>query len=363
MASRRASITVNRMGWTLASLATLLLVIVLLGIVASVGGARLGVAVPVVERLYTRFLPPNPTVERDLLLPKEREAVTALGRRMVGRFMWSSNRGGNHEIYSIDLQRGVIRQLTTDPHVDFFSRFSPDGRRISFLRSRRTWVSFREVDGWDLYVMDANGGDERRLAEHAYHPTWAPDGKRVVFLRSNRVMQVELDTGREALVFDGDRRPTEGSIGDAELADDGLLTLSLRDGTPPRGVGVLNLATRTYRALSGPRACHSTWKPGGREVVWIDAGGHGGTRVMHSRIDAVAEQVLIDLPGSASHEYFPRVANDGRWLVWGAAAEGHEHDRADYEIFAWPIGEPWKTAIRLTWSKANDQWPDLFVSR
>ena len=43
----------------------------------------------------------------------------------------------------------------------------------------------------------------------------------------------------------------------------------------------------------------------------------------------------MDLPGAYSHEYFPRVSNDGRWLVWGAAASGHEHDRADYEIFVW----------------------------
>jgi hypothetical protein len=43
----------------------------------------------------------------------------------------------------------------------------------------------------------------------------------------------------------------------------------------------------------------------------------------------------MDLPGAYSHEYFPKLSNDGRWLVWGAAAEGHEHDRADYEIFVW----------------------------
>ena len=55
------------------------------------------------------------------------------------------------------------------------------------------------------------------------------------------------------------------------------------------------------------------------------------------------------------------LAQDGAWLVWGAAADGHEHDRADYEIFAWRIGTPADTATRLTYSAANDQWPDLYV--
>ena len=47
--------------------------------------------------------------------------------------------------------------------------------------------------------------------------------------------------------------------------------------------------------------------------------------------------------------------------MWGASAGGHEHDRADYEVFVWRIGEPWGTATRVTYSPANDQWPDLFV--
>ncbi len=67
--------------------------------------------------------------------------------------------------------------------------------------------------------------------------------------------------------------------------------------------------------------------------------------------------------GAYSHEYFPRLSNDGHWLIWGAAAEGHEHDRADYEIFVWEIGTTWETAIRLTYHPGNDQWPDLHVKR
>jgi hypothetical protein len=77
--------------------------------------------------------------------------------------------------------------------------------------------------------------------------------------------------------------------------------------------------------------------------------------------DGTDRHVFMDLPGPYSHEYFPRFSNDGRWLVWGAAAEGHEHDRADYEIFVWEIGTPWERAVRLTHHTGNDQWPDLWV--
>ena len=78
------------------------------------------------------------------IAPSEVEALTRLGQAIHGRLVWSSNRGGNHDLYLADASTGSVRRLTRHPHVDYFSRFSPDGTQISFLRSRRSWVSFRE---------------------------------------------------------------------------------------------------------------------------------------------------------------------------------------------------------------------------
>ena len=75
-----------------------------------------------------------------------------------------------------------------------------------------------------------------------------------------------------------------------------------------------------------------------------------------------ARAMWFDQPGPWSHEYFPRLSADGRWMVFGAAAEGHEHDTADYEIFLWEVGADPATATRLTWHTGNDCWPDLFVT-
>ena len=82
---------------------------------------------------------------------------------------------------------------------------------------------------------------------------------------------------------------------------------------------------------------------------------------MAGSADGSDRRVFMDLPGTRSHEYFPKLSNDGRWLVWAASAEGHEHDRADYEIFVWRVGTPWDQAVRLTQHAGNDQWPDLWV--
>ena len=70
---------------------------------------------------------------------------------------------------------------------------------------------------------------------------------------------------------------------------------------------------------------------------------------------------LLDAPGEWSHEYFPRVSNDGALLAYGASQGGHEHDVADYEIFLWRIGTAPEAAARVSFHTGNDQWPDVWV--
>jgi Tol biopolymer transport system component len=65
-----------------------------------------------------------------------------------GLVVWSSNRSGNHELYLLDLRGPAVQQLTHDPRVDFFPRFSPDGRRVLFLRSQRDCTHHAGNDQW-----------------------------------------------------------------------------------------------------------------------------------------------------------------------------------------------------------------------
>ena len=67
------------------------------------------------------------------------------------------------------------------------------------------------------------------------------------------------------------------------------------------------------------------------------------------------------MPGYWTHEFFPRVSNDGALLAFGAAREGHELDSADYEIFMWRIGDAPDRVARVSFHTGNDQWPDVFV--
>jgi Tol biopolymer transport system component len=315
------------------------------------------------ERVWTRLFPPRTPKGARLegLTGAEREAVARLGGQLDGLLVWSSNRSGNHELYVLDLGARSVKRLTNSPNVDYFGRFSPDGKRIVFLRSQRQWVSARETTAWDVFLVDVDGRNERRIAQGGYHPTWAADGTAVVFQRGLQAIRLEVASGRESVLLDGPQAiPGLTEVGDPELSPDGR-RLALYPRGPLAGNVVFDLAARTFTPLGAVQACQPTWAPDGQSLVWIEIEGHGGTRVMTGRPDGSGRRVLIDLPGSHSHEYFPKLSNDGRWLVWGASAGGHEHDRADYEIFVWEIGTPVAQAVRLTHHEGNDQWPDLWI--
>ena len=234
------------------------------------------------ERFYTRWFPPPSPPQLPGVSARERAAWRELGSQVSGRIVWSSNRDGNHDLFLVDLTSGAEQRLTDSPHVDFFSRFSPDGTSISFLRSQEPWVSFRDESAWDLYLINADGSGERRLVAGAYHPTWLPDGSGLVYVFENRIYRFDLASGRAEVLHDGRDAPTEGRVHEPELLDDGILAITLRN-VPQETVGVLDQQAGVYRPLSSQRACQITWFPGLRRAVWIDPRGNGGTQVMMGR--------------------------------------------------------------------------------
>jgi dipeptidyl aminopeptidase/acylaminoacyl peptidase len=84
---------------------------------------------------------------------------------------------GHREIYRIAVESGEVEQLTDLPGPHQNPVPSPDGRLIAFQGHEWTRAPYWENE---LYVMDADGGNVRRLAgelgSSLGNLTWAPDG-------------------------------------------------------------------------------------------------------------------------------------------------------------------------------------------
>ena len=85
------------------------------------------------------------------------------------------------EIYVMDANGENQRRLTNNRHHDGSPSWSPAGKRIVF-------VSHRDGNG-EIYVMDADGRNQQNLTNNlAYDssPSWSPDGKRIAFVSDRK---------------------------------------------------------------------------------------------------------------------------------------------------------------------------------
>jgi Tol biopolymer transport system component len=274
------------------------------------------------------------------------------------KIVWSSSRTGNHEIFMLTLPDLKMVQLTHNLHVDTYPRFSPDGEKIAFCRSQPRWVSQRNLELWDVHLLSLDKNEETIFAKNAFTPQWITNSL-ITFVKKMKLMTKTQKTGEEKVILDGDQETISSQMITPEILRQDFNFLAITFRGKMDGVFIWNRVKGTFLKIG--QECQITWVPSGQDVIWVGNGGNGGTQLLKSSTTHVQQTLFMDLPGGYSHEYFPRLSVDGKWLVWGATAEGHEPDIVDYKIFLWKIGTPFSNAVQLTYKAANDSWPDIFI--
>ena len=294
----------------------------------------------------------------------------AVGSKLKATIVWSSARDGNHDLFVMRPDGSDVKRITQGDNVDWFPRFSPDGSKVLFCRSKSGWVYERDAnsDGkWDIWTVTPDGKDATKVVDNASWGSWLSSDE-IVYVRGTKIFRRKLAGGDETLVMSSDGvADLEGALlQQPELSHDGkFVAITLRGSK--RETGIWDLKTKTWTKTG--LGCQINWTPDGSKIYWVNPTGNGGSEVftlpMHDGKPAqqLSDEQLkfMDLPGRRSHEYFPQLSSDGKWMVWAATQRGHDHDTADYEIYIWEVGTPAESAARLTFHSANDRWPDIFI--
>ncbi len=101
------------------------------------------------------------------------------------RIAFNSNRSGNDDIYTFDLESGHLKQLTDNKEGEWSYRmdWSPDGKQIAYQHDGKS------DRGWNVWIMDADGKRKRRLSPNPEGdtitrrgpPAWSPSGKYIMY--------------------------------------------------------------------------------------------------------------------------------------------------------------------------------------
>jgi Tol biopolymer transport system component len=178
-----------------------------------------------------------------------------------GRFVAVTNRSGQEDLFVAELATGEIRQLTNDPARDRGATWSADGSRIYFY-------SQRDTDRYEIWSIHADGSNLTRLTNTHGRSVWYPavtnDGKRLSFYNDENTY---VQTGTDIAPLP----PAPDNLHPAMTAwspDGTMLAGELRNAP---GLALYSFADHTYRRITKSGA-HPVWLPGGREILYGDAG-------------------------------------------------------------------------------------------
>jgi len=193
---------------------------------------------------------------------------------------FASDRDGKSRIWLKQLPAGGEVALTEG--VDDFPRFSPDGSKLLFVRN--------EAGRTSLYRASILGGEAHKLIEDVVQADWSPDGRRIVYLRLGaKDMSVRSVLG--IVDADGNDPQDIASYADERLgpprwSPDGKTIASVPAMVSvgvPQAIVLLDPATKQTRRIKVP-----TDGFGAGPLAWADEGGN----VIYSQTDSPAGAVV-----------------------------------------------------------------------
>ena len=227
------------------------------------------------------------------------------GRRLAFEHsLYPPGVGERSEILVINADGTGQRRLTPAGADDSEPVWSPVAPRIAFSRVETIGASA------GVYVARADGSGAQRLARHANSPSWSPDGRKIAFLRSGGIFVLNSD-GRGARQLT--RAGVPGSSRPA-WSPDGQLLLFDRGPDGHSDVYVMNANGTGLRQLTKNRGDDygESWAPDGRRIAFTC---DGTERSDVCAVNADGSGLRRLTPGRVWN-FGPAWSPDGLWVAF-----------------------------------------------
>ena len=180
----------------------------------------------------------------------------------TGRIVFTSTRDGNSEIYVMDADGGNQERLTNHPAADSNPTWSPDRTKIAFVSDRnRGFVQ--------IHVMDADGKNPIQLTDGLWEtaPDWSLDGQKIAFISRN------AQANPHVTVMDADGQNVfKLTVGDEpSWSPDGKrVAFESLDEEGHRQIYVINANGQGFERVTHDLQIkkEAAWSPNGRKIAY-----------------------------------------------------------------------------------------------
>jgi Tol biopolymer transport system component len=224
----------------------------------------------------------------------------------------------HEEIYVINADGTGLRRLTRNAVFDGNPVWSPDGRRIAFVRDRDRQTA-------NIFVMNADGSDQRRLTPNLRRRpwielAWSPDWEKIAFVASGGhrgaadifVMNADGSGLRNAT-------NTVTTSFDFAWSPDGRRIAYLEGSPGGAPLTVVNADGTGKQRLTGPLMVDlgsPSWSPDGRTLAFTGRG--GDIYVVHAEGSG-----LRKLTAGPGWDVGARWSPDGRRILFLSSRDVH----------------------------------------
>jgi Tol biopolymer transport system component len=265
-------------------------------------------------------------------------------------FAWNGEQEHNFDVYVKNIETGQRQRLTGDSANDRCPVWSPDGRRLAFIRWDRNWTG--------IVMLDIGGGPERKIQALNWHNepwlnaglAWSPGDNSLIYVDREKepgpysLYQLSLDTLEKRRLTAPDD-PLDYDIFPAPSPDGKTLAFVRRSSGGKANLFVVPVAAGHSRQItfdnSNIEGC--AWSSDGKEIVFSSNRSHSSAAVRSEflrlwSVPASGGSAKPFLIGEAAQR--PTISRAGRRLAYTLIAD---------------TSDIWR--IRLTGGRSRDDAP------
>jgi TolB protein len=225
-----------------------------------------------------------------------------------GTIILALDEGGASQLFAYHPQTLPFIRLTEGPWSHIHPAISPDGRTLAFSSNRG--------GQWDLYTIDLISGTINRLThtpEYDGAPSWSPDGQWLVYetYLTEFIQPTPTPTTEQPNNFQQATPQAPSTLESLEL----FIFPVFAPTAEQKSIRLTNDLAADFAPA---------WSPNGRMIAFV-SDRSGDDEIWLADLDKIDDRFVNLSRNSRTQDHFPKWSPDGSSLAWAASAEGYQN--------------------------------------